>query len=119
MSPEQIGSGTVDRRADLYALGVIWWEILVGQRLFEDKTQVKLLMRHLHEPPRAPSVARSHLAIPRSGEDLVLRFLEKDPDRRPKDGEAALPLLLALDDNEAQALKLLGNILGLLVFPAP
>jgi hypothetical protein len=80
MSPEQAQGVNVDERADVYALGVILYEILCGEVPFDDEDLVGLLARVVGETPRAPSEINAK--TPRALEMLVLKMLEKDPERR-------------------------------------
>jgi serine/threonine-protein kinase len=81
MSPEQINNfATVSHLTDLYALGVVAYEVFTGTVPFEHEELVKLLMMHITEqalPPRARNPA-----IPPELEQLILRLLEKDPANR-------------------------------------
>jgi serine/threonine protein kinase len=83
MSPEQIQGSAIDHRCDLYALGAMLWEMLVGRPPITDATPIKILMRHLSETIPPPSSARPDAAIPRRGDELIGRLLEKDRDQRP------------------------------------
>lgn len=80
MSPEQAQGATVDERADVYALGVILYEILCGQVPFDDDDAPRLLSRVRTEAPRRPSeiAPRTPLAL----EALALQLLAKEPERR-------------------------------------
>jgi protein kinase-like protein len=80
MSPEQARGANVDERADLYALGVMLYEILCGEVPFAAKTPARILARVLVEVPRPPSQVRPD--TPPALEALVMRLLEKDPARR-------------------------------------
>jgi serine/threonine protein kinase/uncharacterized membrane protein YidH (DUF202 family) len=80
MSPEQAKGVSVDDRTDVYALGVILYEILCGQVPFDDDEPHVTVQRVLTEAPRRPSSINS--ATPLALEALALRLLEKDPDKR-------------------------------------
>ena len=85
MSPEQIvaNPGTITARSDLYAVGLILYEMLTGSRPFESKLH-KLIYDHMETPPPPFAAKRPGLKVPAEVERLVLRCLEKDPARRPQ-----------------------------------
>ena len=96
MAPEQAAGDEVDHRADLYAWGVIAYELLGGEHPFAGKvTAQRLVAAHLGETPRPLSVRRPDL--PPALVALVMRCLEKDPDRRPQRAEALLASLNEAD----------------------
>jgi len=80
MSPEQARGLPVNERSDLYALGVILFEILCGRLPFDDEDPTRLLAQMLSEPPPRPS--EFNPATPLALETLALRLLEKDQERR-------------------------------------
>lgn len=81
MAPEQASGASVDERADLYALGVILYEILCGQVPFDDDDPARLFARLRQETPRRPSEIEP--STPLALEALALQLLDKDPERRP------------------------------------
>ncbi len=96
MSPEQARGQSVDRRADIWAFGVVLWEMLTGRKLFEGDTVSDVLASVLKEapsldelPPEAPAFLRR----------LVGRCLDKDSKTRLRDiGEARIALARPEED---------------------
>jgi serine/threonine-protein kinase len=80
MAPEQARSETVDRRADVFSMGICLWEMLAGQRLFKSEFEADTLDRLLYDPiPTLTSVAPS---VPREIEAVCMKALTRDPDKR-------------------------------------
>jgi serine/threonine-protein kinase len=92
MSPEQLAGRAATVKSDLYALGLVLYEIFTGKKAFEAATLAEWKRKHAQEPPTAPS---SHLAdVDPAVERVILRCLEKDPRQRPASAlavAAALP----------------------------
>ncbi len=83
MAPEAIlDPESVDGRTDLYALGIIAYYLLTGERAFDGTNLVEICSAHLHQPPVPPSKKRAD--IPPELERVVLACLEKKPDDRPR-----------------------------------
>jgi tetratricopeptide (TPR) repeat protein len=80
MAPEQALGKTVDGRADLYALGVVLYELTTGRVPFLGDDPLATISQHLHAPVVPPRVLRPDL--PRSIETIILRLLAKDPAQR-------------------------------------
>src|SRR5205823_8166492 len=79
MAPEQI-AGHVTQASDIYALGIVLYEMLTGSRPFKSENYVGLLMKHMYEQPRP--LRKVNAAISRTLDAVVLRALEKDPEKR-------------------------------------
>ncbi|TVS19027.1 MAG: serine/threonine protein kinase [Planctomycetaceae bacterium] len=80
MGPEVIGSGASDRRSDVYSLGIVLYEALVGERPFRADTPTALRRQIIED---GPVPLRSwNEAIPRDLETITLKCLHKDPERR-------------------------------------
>lgn len=82
MSPEQAEGRPIDYRADIYALGVVLYELLVGRPPFVADTPVGLLLKHISEPPPPFAKVRPDLQIDPRIEAITMRALDKRPDAR-------------------------------------
>jgi eukaryotic-like serine/threonine-protein kinase len=80
MSPEQVRGGSTDHRTDIFALGVVLYEILAGRRAFAGDTAVDVMSGILKEDPPELPIAERH--IPLSLTRIVSRCLEKNPGSR-------------------------------------
>jgi serine/threonine-protein kinase len=81
MAPEQIRGIAVDHRADLFAVGVMLWEMLTGRRMWHGTTEIEIIGRHLTSTRLMPALLPDP-SIP-AGLDLICaRALEPNPDRR-------------------------------------
>jgi eukaryotic-like serine/threonine-protein kinase len=94
MAPEQAaGDPHVDRRADLYALGIIAYEMLTGRPPFTGNTPQQVLAAQVTTPPEP--VTKYRAGLPPALADLVMRLLSKHPADRPQSAEQLLPTLEA------------------------
>lgn len=82
MSPEQVLAGSLDARSDLYALGLLTSELLVGRRPYPEEHTKAMLLQHLHEVPEPPHLANSK--VPEAVSKVLLKALSKKAsDRHP------------------------------------
>ena len=92
MAPEQVTSKTVDQRADIYALGIIFYEMVTGRKPYQADTPMAVLFKHASEPLPRPKSFVSNL--PDSVEQTLLKALAKRPeDRYQEMGEFASTLM--------------------------
>ena len=80
VAPEQAEAGAVDERTDLYALGVVLFEMATGRKPFTGETVAQVLEQHRSASPPVPRDLQTDLSDDLS--QLILRCLEKDPDAR-------------------------------------
>ncbi|MBN1217957.1 MAG: protein kinase [Anaerolineae bacterium] len=80
MSPEQAEGVSVDRRSDIYSLGVVLYELLTGQPPFQAQTPLAVVLKHVKEPLSPPRSINPN--IPESLEQVVLKAMAKDRNQR-------------------------------------
>ena len=86
MSPEQARGDKVDGRTDLYSLGVVWFEMLVGNPPFQGENAFAVALSQVNDPvPQLPAHLRQY-------QGLINKLLEKSADKRPADAQAFLQL---------------------------
>ncbi|NBM14906.1 Stk1 family PASTA domain-containing Ser/Thr kinase [Streptomyces sp. GC420] len=105
LAPEQVAHGTADTRADVYACGIVLYEMLTGAKPHTGGTPAQVLYQHLNEDVPAPSAAVPGLA--RALDGLVATATARDPEARPYDAVALLALArqarTALSDEQLDA----------------
>lgn len=93
MAPEQILQHKLDGRADIYALGVMAYEMLVGKRPFAADNYGDLMLQQLHAPPAPIDTLRDGTVPPTALEPVLLRALAKEPSQRPATAPEFVKLL--------------------------
>ena len=92
MSPEQAMGRDLDGRSDLYALGILMYELLTNQRPFEGDAAMEVMLKHINEPP--PDIfQRTGIRVPVGIQETIEKLLAKDPARRPPNCEEVKRLL--------------------------
>jgi serine/threonine protein kinase len=94
IAPEQAMGQKVDARADLYGVAVVLFEMICGRLPFVCKDDIAYLRAHIKESPPKPSEVARDAGIPPAVDELILRALEKDPDKR---FEKAEQMIAAID----------------------
>lgn len=96
MAPEQVrGSGQIDHRADIYAIGVLLFRSLTGSYPFHAATSTATMVAHLNEPIPYFTAVAPDLRVPARLEDVVRRCLAKKPEDRYPDIQALMDDLAA------------------------
>lgn len=100
MAPEQVEGKPVDARTDLYALGLIMFEMVTGTRPFASETALASAMARVGAKPPDPS---THAELPAGLSAIVMQCLAADPGRRPADAHEVVRALAAIDVGAAPA----------------
>ena len=95
MSPEQVEGKAADSRADIYALGVILFEMVTGRAPFEGDTAFSIANKHKSAPAPDPREFNAQLPVALAG--LILRCLEKGPEKRFQKAEELLDALTRIE----------------------
>jgi len=94
LAPERITSGDAGPNVDLYALGVIFFEMVTGKLPFDAPDVTSFLVKHIKDPPKSPKSLVP--TLPDALETLILSLLAKDPKARPVDAHRVESDLAAL-----------------------
>jgi eukaryotic-like serine/threonine-protein kinase len=103
MAPEQATGAGLDARSDIYAVGVILYQLCTGRLPFDGTSAMDVLTQHVNDLPQAPRQRAPRASISEAMERLILRALEKDPARRPQSADEFRSLLLAVAEPLAAA----------------
>jgi serine/threonine protein kinase len=105
MAPEQATGSALDERSDVYAVGVILYQMTTGHLPFDGANSMEVLTRHVNEPPVPPRQRQPDAPISEAMERLILRALAKDPANRPQTAEQFREELLAVPEQARAAAR--------------
>ena len=88
LSPEQVATGAADARSDVYAAGIVTWEMLTGRVPFAGDNAMSVAYQHVHHD--VPPVSVGAPGVPEALEDLILAATSREPADRPRDAAAFL-----------------------------
>ena len=93
LSPEQVERGLADPRSDVYAAGIVLFEMLTGDKPYDGETALQIAYRHVHDDVPPPSSIVP--GLPAELDALVVRATSRDPEKRPADAKRFLAEVVA------------------------
>ena len=104
LSPETVSGTAADSRVDVYATGIMLFELLAGVPPFSGDSPIQIAYAHVHED--VPHIKETEPWVPQPVDDLIAKLTTRDPAKRPLNGDAALELvnqtIAELDTNEME-----------------
>jgi len=82
LSPEQVQRGVADSRSDVYAVGIVAFEMLTGEKPFQADSPIQIAYMHVNQ--EIPSLRTKRKDVPENLDELILQATNRDPDKRPR-----------------------------------
>ncbi len=101
LSPELVTRGIADTRSDIYAVGIMLYEMLAGEQPFKGEQPFQIAHQHANDTVPTPSSKNPN--VPAELDELVLWATARDPDQRPRDAKTMLDQLLETQEGLASA----------------
>jgi serine/threonine-protein kinase len=98
LSPELVTRGIADTRSDIYAVGIMTYEMLTGEQPFKGEQPMQIAYQHANDTVPTPSTLNA--AVPESLDELVLWATAREPDERPRDARAMLEEVTLIQSGE-------------------
>lgn len=102
ISPEQVRGQSTDNRSDIYSIGIMMYEMLTGKLPFQSETAVSVALQQLSE--EAPPISDYVQDVPKGMEQIVMKAIAKDPDKRYQSAQEMREDLQKVKDNPAVVL---------------
>lgn len=96
LSPEQVQRGVADSRSDVYAVGIVAFEMLTGEKPFLGDSPIQIAYMHVNQ--EIPSLRSKRKEVPQALDDLIMKATNRDPDQRPRNAGEFLKSLESIQN---------------------
>ncbi len=96
LSPEQVQRGVADSRSDVYAVGIVAFEMLTGEKPFLGDSPIQIAYMHVNQ--EIPSLRSKRKDVPQALDDLIMKATNRDPDQRPRNAGEFLKSLESIQN---------------------